>query len=172
MKKKVVAIALVTGLALSTTAFANWGRMGGGNWNCPQMGNAPQMGGTPQMGSPGMMAPQGAQPPMMQQIDPETQAKITQFFKDNRDLQKQIVMKRAEKMALLQNENPDAKAVAAVTGELFDLRISLFEKADAAGIAQYIRPGFGPMDCDGPGRGPGKDGKRGMKGGMGRGGQN
>jgi len=163
MKKKIVAIALVTGLALSTTAFANWGRTGGGNWNCPQMGN------------PCMMAPQGGQAPMMQQIDPETQAKITQFFKDNRDLQKQIAMKRAEKMALLDNDSPDAKAVAAVTGELFDLRTTLFEKADAAGIAQYIGPGFGRMGCDGTGWGQGRGGKRGMGGmggGMGRGWQN
>lgn len=159
MKKKIVAIALVTGLALSTTAFANWGRMGGGNWNCPQMGN------------PGMMAPQGGQPTMMMQpVDAETQAKITQFFQDNRELQKQIVMKRAEKRALMQSATPDAKAVAAVTGELYDLRITMFEKAEAAGIAQYIGPGMGRMGCDGYGWGPGKGGKRGM--GMQRGWQN
>ncbi len=160
MKKKIMAIVLVTGLAMSSTAFANWGRGGGGYWDCPQRG----------MGGPGMMAPQGNRP-MMQQLDPETQAKVTQFFKDNKELQKQIVMKRAEKMALLQSETPDAKAVAAVTGELFDLRTTMFENAEAAGIAQYIGPGFGRMGF-GPDGGRGKGGYgRGM-GGMQRGWQN
>lgn len=158
MKKKIIAVALVTGLALSTTAFANWGRMGGGNWNCQQMGG------------PGMMNSQGG-PQMMQQLDPETKSKVTQFFTDNRDLHKQIAMKRAEKMALLQNDAPDAKAVAAATGELFDLRTALMEKAEAAGVAEYIGPGMGRMGFGGPGCKGGRGYGHG-KGGMQRGWQN
>ena len=119
MKKQIVAIALIAGLSLATVASANWGRGGhgyGGNGNCPQM--------------------QGT--PMMQQLDPDTQAKITQFFKDNQALHKQMAMKRAEKQALMQSDKPDPQAVAKVTGELFDLRTSLQEKAEAAGVSQYV----------------------------------
>ena len=61
-------------------------------------------------------------------------------------------MKRAEKQALMQSDKPDPQAVAKVTGELFDLRITMQEKADQAGVGQYVGPGH----------------MGGMKGGMGR----
>lgn len=140
MKKHIVAIALVAGLSLATVASAQWGR-GGGRWggygwgygNCPMQG-------------------QMMQGPMMQQLDPDTRARVTKFFKDNQALHKQMAMKRAEKLALLQNDKPDPQAVAKVTGELFDLQTAMYEKAEAAGVAQYLGP-MGGRGMGGMGRG-------------------
>ena len=70
-------------------------------------------------------------------------------------------MKRAEKKALMRSENPDPQAVAKVTGELFDLRVTMREKAEEAGVEQYVGPGR--MGCMGGGMGGG------MGMGMGRG---
>lgn len=140
MKKKIVAIALIAGLSIATAASANWGRgghgFGGGYGNCPQM-----------------------QGPMMQQLDPETRAKVTQFFKDNQALHKQVAMKRAEKQALMRSDKADPQAAAKVAGELFDLQTTLHEKAAAAGVEQYLGPmGMGGrrgMGFGGPGFGQG-----------------
>ena len=131
MKKKIVAIALVAGLSMATVASTGWARGGGyghggwggrgGSWDCPMQG--PMMHG-----------------PMMQQLDPETRANVAKFFKDNQALHKQIAMKRAEKMALMRSDNPDPGAVAKVAGELFDLHTEMHEKADAAGVLQYLGP--------------------------------
>lgn len=137
MKKKILAIALVAGLAMTSVASANWGRGGrgygdgmGGYWDCPMQG--PMMQG-----------------PMMQQLDPDTRAKITKFFKDNQALHKQLVMKRAEKQALMESDKPDPQVAAKVAGELFDLQAAMHEKAEAAGVAQYL----GHMGGRGMGRG-------------------
>lgn len=142
MKKQIVAIALIAGLSMATVASANWGRGGhggGGYGNCPQM-QGPMMQG-----------------PMMQQLDPETKAKVTQFFKDNQALHKQMVMKRAEKQALMRSDKPDPQVFAKVAGELFDLQTSLHEKAAAAGVEQYLGPmgGRRTMGFGGPGFGQG-----------------
>ena len=135
MKKQIVAIALVAGLSMATVASAQWGR-GGGHWggdgDCPMQG-------------------QMMQGPMMQQLDPDTRAKISKFFKDNQALHKQMAMKRAEKQALMQSDKPDPQAVAKVAGELFDLQTAMHEKAEAAGISQYL----GHMGGRGMGRGMG-----------------
>lgn len=144
MKKQIVAIALVAGLSLATVASAQWGRGGGrwhgdGYWDCPMQG-------------------QMMQGPMMQQLDPDAKAKVSKFFKDNKDLHKQMAMKRAEKQALMQSEQPDPQAVAKVAGELFDLQTAMHEKAEAAGVSQYL----GPRGGRGMGRGMGG----GMGGGM------
>lgn len=145
MKKQIVAIALVAGLSMATVASAQWGRGGhwggngrGGYWDCPMQG-------------------QMMQGPMMQQLDPDTRAKVAKFFKDNQALHKQMAMKQAEKQALMQSDKPDPQAVAKVAGELFDLRTAMHEKAEAAGVSQYL----GPMGGRGMGRGMG-----GMGGGM------
>ena len=127
MKKQIIAITLIAGLTIATVASANWGRGGRGG----QMG----YGGCPQV-----QQGQG-----FQQLDQATQDKVAQFYKDNSDLQKEIVMKRAERRALMQSDQPDAQAVARVAGELFDLRATMREKAELAGVAQYVGPrkGFG-----------------------------
>ncbi|MFH0783606.1 MAG: periplasmic heavy metal sensor [Pseudomonadota bacterium] len=134
MKKHIVAIVLVASLTMAGVASANWGRGGGygGGGNCPQM-QGPMM--------------QGA---MMQQLDPETRAKVSKFFKDNQALHKQMAMKQAENRAIIRSEKPDPQAAAKVAGELFDLRTAMFEKAEAAGVSQYLGPMGGPM---GGGRG-------------------
>lgn len=133
MKKKIVAIALISSLTVATAATANWGRGGGGYGDCWRM--------------------QG----QYQQLDPETRAKISQFFTDNQALQKQLVMKRAEKRALMQSDNPDPQVAAKVAGELFDLRSQMIERAKTAGVDQYI--GSGRMGSGRKGYGGGHRGR-------------
>ncbi len=137
MKKQIIAIALISGLALAGTASANWGRGGmGGGMNCGQL--------------------QG----QFTQLDQATQDKIKQFFNDNQKLRKEMVMKRAEKRALMQSATPDPKMVAAVTGELFDLHTTMRANAVTAGVDKYLGPGSRmgatPMGCNGPGNGYGR----------------
>lgn len=125
MKKQLLALTLILGLAMTTAASADWGRGGRGYGG----GNCSQMQG--QMG----------QGPMFQQLDQETQNKIKQFFKDTQPLHKEMAMKRAEKRAIMNSDNPDPKAAAKIAGEMFDLRTTIREKAELAGVDQYIGPG-------------------------------
>lgn len=147
MKKKIIASALIAGLLISGTAMANWGRGGGGGrgacWDNPP-----------------------AYSMMAQQLDQATQDKIQAFFKDNQALRKEIAMKRAEKWAIMQSPTPDPQAVAKLTGELFDLRATMRDKAVAAGVDQYLPMGRGMgMGPDGQGRmGRGKMGPGGKMG--------
>ncbi len=154
MKKKIVALALIAGLTMATVATAGWQNGGRGYANCPQVQGQ-------------MMQGQG---PMFQQLDQATQDKIQQFFKDTQPLHKEMAMKRAEKQALMRSDNPDPQAVAKVTGELFDLRTTMQEKAVLAGVDQYVGPGHmgrGGRGCGcGMGQGPGM---MGQGGGMGQG---
>ncbi|MDR3630166.1 MAG: hypothetical protein P4L42_07510 [Desulfocapsaceae bacterium] len=71
----------------------------------------------------------------------DRQAKIEKFMTDTKDIRKQLFVKRAEEQALLHGRTPNAATVAQVAGELFDLRSSLQEKAQAVGMG---RP-FGKM---------------------------
>ncbi|SDP65360.1 periplasmic heavy metal sensor [Desulforhopalus singaporensis] len=122
MKKKIVALAIVGTLSLATVATANWQGAGyGGYPNCPQA--------------------QG----MYQQMDPATRDKVEKFFADNQALHKEMVMKRAEKRSLMRSANPDPKAVAAITGAIYDLHTTLYERAKAAGVEQYIGRGMMSM---------------------------
>lgn len=163
MKKQILTTALVAAIAIGTAATyasANWGQRGGGGyWNNNQ--NA----------GPGMQMPynQGRPGPRMQmqaqQLDPAVQEKLDQFFADTQDLHKQIVTKRAEELALLRSENPNPEAAGKLAGELFDLRTTVRQKAEEAGVAQYLGP-QGPRG--GRDFGPGRQGMRGgNKGGRG-----
>lgn len=136
MKKYIAAIALIAGLAMATTASANWGR-GGHEYDgdCYWL----QMEGPMK------------QEQMMQQLDPAIQEKVNKFFKENQPLQKQIAMKQAEKRAIMQSEKPDPQDAAKVAGELFDLQTAMHDKAQAAGVSQY----FGHKGGGKGGRGPG-----------------
>ena len=116
MKKQIIAVVMIAGLTLAGTALANRGKGGG---DCSRHSKM----------QTGMM---------YQQLDQATQDKIDTFRDDNQSLRKEMVMKRAEKQALLNNTNPDPVAVAKVTGELFDLRATMREKAEAAGVDQYM----------------------------------
>ncbi len=138
MKKTIAIAAVITtiGLAGLTQAYA-WGPRGGGNY-----GNCPQFTGS-----------------QYSQVDPAMQEKFDKFFTDTQALRKEIAMKRAEKQALMRAATPDPTAVSKVTGELFDLRAAMRQKADEAGVSNFV----GPMN----GRGDGT----GMWGGSGRGGR-
>lgn len=139
MKKQIIAVVLISGLALATAASANWGRGGGRGGYC---GYCPV-----------------AQGQMNQQVDPAVQEQLDKFFLETQDLRKQMVVKQAERRALMQSTNPDPAAASKLAGELFDLQSAMRDKAVAAGVDQYMGPGmmgggFGPgMGPNGGGRG-------------------
>ncbi len=153
MKKQLVALALIMGLTMATGASADWGK---GSRGSRGPGNCPQMQGQ-----------------MMQQLDQATQDKIKQFYKDTLPLHKEMAMKRAEMQALMRANTPDPQAVAKVTGELFDLRTAMQEKAEQAGVSKYVGPGhmggMGQMGRMGRGMGQMGCGPCGQGGGMGPG---
>lgn len=122
MKKKIAALALVFSLATVGFAAARGGYGGYGmGYHTPQM-----------------------QGPAYQQLDQASQDKVNGFFLNTQELRKQIFVKQAEKQALLQGTNPDPAAVAKVSGELFDLRVAMQDKAKAAGVDSFIGGrGFG-----------------------------
>jgi len=124
MRKQIIAVVMVAGLILVGTASAKRGN-GPGYGDCGRYNN--NQGGM-----------------MYQQLDQATQDKIAQFRDDNQALLKEIVMKRAEKRALLNSTNPDSAAAARIAGELFDLRATMRVKAREAGVDQYMnRRGMG-----------------------------
>lgn len=141
MKKTIAVVVVIAGMGLAglTQAYAGWGHRGGNFYNCPQYQE------------------QGAPPAT--QVDPATREKIDKFFEDTTELRKQMAMKRAEQRALMTADTPDAAAVSKVAGELFDLRNSLRQQADEAGVAGLIGPrdGFG---MGGPGMKGGKGGRQ------------
>jgi len=98
-------------------------------------------------------------------LDEAGQKKLDQFFVDTKELRKSMVVKRAEKMALMQAEKPDAGRIAALAGELFELRNQIRAKAVEAGVG----PGWMAMGGHGPGGGCGPCDGRGPRQGMGRG---
>ncbi len=77
----------------------------------------------------------------MAQMDKATKAKYEAFMEDTKLLRKSMVEKRAEKNALMKADNPDAKRVAVLAGELFDLRYEMQLKARAAGLTQFMGSG-------------------------------
>jgi zinc resistance-associated protein len=81
-----------------------------------------------------------------------------EFMTETTGLRKQVATRSAELNALMAQTNPDEKRVAALTGELFDLREQLRQKAATAGLPG----GFGMQNCRGNGMGPGMTGGRGM----------
>ena len=137
MKKAIIAATLISGLTISTAAFAYQG-MGGANQQA------------------------GCRYSQYQQLDQETLAKIDQFRKDTQDLRKQMVVKQAEKRAMMKGTNPDPAAVGQLSGEIFDLHTSMTNKAKEAGVEQYVghgkRHGSGMKGRMGKGHGKGHGG--------------
>jgi Spy/CpxP family protein refolding chaperone len=136
MKKKIAAIALTLTLATTGIAFARGGGYGMG------YGYGPMQGQT------------------YQSLDKATQDKLDAFYTDTQDLRKKIVIKQAEGQALMQSDNPNSAALSKVSGELFDLRTAMQEKAKAAGLDNYVGGpgmgmGMGMMGGRGGGRGMG-----------------
>ncbi len=80
--------------------------------------------------------------------------KAAAFFGETKELRREIVVTRSELDALMQQDNPDEKKVAKLTGDLFDLQATMNEKADKAFEG---RAGGGP----GPGYGNCGRGRRG-----------
>jgi Spy/CpxP family protein refolding chaperone len=74
----------------------------------------------------------------------EDQAAFDKFRDDTTAIRKEIVVKRSELNALMQNDNPDATKVAKLTGELYDLQTQLESKAEAAGLDNRFANGRGP----------------------------
>lgn len=111
---KMVAVVMLAGLTLVGTASAYSNR--GGSYHHGQV--------------------QGG--PVNQTVDQATQDKIKTFWDSNQSLQKEMMMKNAERQAMFNTTNPDPTAVAKITGELFDLRTKLIAKAEAAGVDGYI----------------------------------
>ncbi len=149
MKKTILTTALVAaiGIGAVTQAYA-WGQRGGGYWNNNMPG--------PMMQGPG---------PQMQmqynQVDPAIQEKLDKFFADTVDIRKEIVVKQAERMALIRSENPDPAAASKLAGELFDLRTTMHQKAEEAGVTAYLGPMNGARGGRGFAPGPGQPGMRG-----------
>ena len=134
--KWIVTLAAVATLGLAAVHDAD-ARGAGGNgpgWGCG--GNCVTAGG---------------------QVDEKTVAARDKFFKETKELRKELVSKRAELGALMHQDNPDAKVVGQLSGELFDLQSTLSEKAEAAGINEGGPPcgGFGGVAGPGMMRGSG-----------------
>lgn len=155
MKKKIAIVAVVAGLGLAgiSQAYGSWGKRGANYYDCPMIQNG-----------------------QVSQVDPAFQEKRDKFLADTLEIRKEMAMKRAEKNALMRNDNPDPQVVSRITGELFDLRTTLRQKAEEAGMPAAFGPitgrnGFTPgmrgrgfsagMDNRGYGPGMGRTGKGG-----------
>lgn len=139
MKKKLLAVAAVVGIGIGLAAWQPAEARGMGGGGCGMGMEAGMMGG-PMMG-------QGK----LSEKDMQARQK---FAADNTELRKKMMTKRAELEAVMAGTNPDEKKAAALSGELFDLREQMHQKAKEAGIT------MGPGSC-GMGAGQGKAGGKG-----------
>lgn len=55
--------------------------------------------------------------------------KMNSFLEGTKEARKQVAIKRSERRALMKQDNPDEKKVAKLTGEIYDLKNMLDEKA-------------------------------------------
>ncbi len=149
MKKQIMisALAGMVAIGAATATYAGWGQRGGGYWQQEMQAPGPRM----QM--------------QYQQLDPAVKEKLDKFFIDTQEIRKEMAMKRAEHRAMLRSDNPDPAAAGKLAGELFDLRTTMRQKAEEAGVTAYLGPMNGPRG--GRDFGPGN---RGMGRGHGRGG--
>ena len=89
------------------------------------------------------------------QYDDEDNAKtnttLEEFRAETNDIRRSIVVKRSELRALSNQDNPDAKRVAQLTGEVFDLQNDLDKKAADKGITGRSNYGHGPSMMRGNG---------------------
>ena len=69
---------------------------------------------------------------------------VEKFNTETNDIRRSIIVKRSELRALLNQDNPDEKRVAQLTGEVFDLETDLDKKAADAGITGRSNYGHGP----------------------------
>lgn len=140
MKKKLMAVAAAVGIGIGLAAWQPAEAQGMG---CGMAMEAGMIGGP--MPGQGRLS------------EKEIQAR-QKFAADNTELRKKMMTKRAEYEAVMAGSNPDEKKAAALSGELFDLREQMQQKAKEAGIS---------MTCGsscGMGAGPGKTGGKGAAG--------
>jgi zinc resistance-associated protein len=130
MKKYVAAAALIGAIGLSTIAMAH----GRGNY-----GYGP---------GPGFGDCDGGRYCNNLALSEKDSEKASAFFAETKEIRKEIVVKRSELEALMQQDNPDEKKVAKLTGDLFDLQTMMEEKAEKT-FEGTSRSGYGP----GPGFG-------------------
>jgi flavin-dependent dehydrogenase len=127
MRRQLTIALVITGIGLAglTNAYA-WNQRGGAGYYGNQMQN------------PG---------PRVQynQVDPAAQEKLDHFFANTSDIRKEMAVKRAEKQALNRNTNTDPVALGKVEGELFDLHTIMRQKAEEAGVTEYLGTVNGPM---------------------------
>jgi Spy/CpxP family protein refolding chaperone len=64
--------------------------------------------------------------------DGHDKEKVDTFLKETQETRKQLAVKRSERRALMSQDNPDEKKVGKLTGEIFDLKNLLDEKAKGA----------------------------------------
>lgn len=141
-KQIVLAVVLVSAIGMAGLQNAGARPWGGGpnSWGGPNCGQCDGYGNQRQL-----------------QLDPKSEEARNAFLSETVELRKSIATKRAEKRALMLNDNPDPKRVGELTGEIFDLREQLQSKAQEKGIEKnrYGRgKGPGSCGCDGPGPGP------------------
>lgn len=135
-KKIVLGIVLVSAFTVADMQSADAGPWGGGpnEWGRSQCGECD---------GPGYRG--------QQQLDDKSIAARDAFLNETVALRKEITIKKAEKRALMHGDNPDAKRVAQLTGELFDLREQLQDKAQEKGLSKTdFGRGLG-RGCPGPG---------------------
>ena len=142
-KKIIVGLALVGAIALAGLQTAGAGPRGGGPYGWGGGCNNDCQG----------YGYQGRQ-----QVDEVTAKAQEKFLNQTVELRKNIAVKRAEQKALMISDNPDAKRVSQLTGELFDLKEQLRAKAEEHGLenVNFRGKGFGGgpgRGCDGPGKG-------------------
>jgi hypothetical protein len=136
MKKYLVAAALIGAIGLSGISMAN---------ACGNYGYGP---------GPGYGSCSGGRYCENWSSSGKDDEKTSAFFEETKELRKEIVVKRSELDALMRQDNPDEKKVAKLSGDLFDLKAKMEEKAEKTF-------GDNPGAGYGPGPGYGNCGRRG-----------
>ena len=124
-KKIVLGVVLISALAFAGLQSACAGPWGGGpdKWGGPRCGECDGSGNWGQ-----------------QRLDDKSAQAHEAFLDETAEQRKAMVTKKAEMRAIMNNDNPDPKRIAELSGELFDLREQLHKTAREKGINEI---GFG-----------------------------
>ena len=127
--KRQLMIALIIiciGLTGLNQAYAGWQRGGNGYYRNGMENSGPRV--------------------QCDQLDSAVKEKLDIFFANTEGIRQQMAVKRAEKQALIRSANPELAAFSKVEGELFDLRTTMRQKAEEAGVTPYLSPTNGPVE--------------------------
>ena len=119
MKKTIIGLSLVLGLALVATVALAWGPGFG-----PGFGRG---SGGPAYGSPPI-------PDLTSEQSAQIQALRDSFLKETESLQKELYTKQTEFRSLWSSQNPGEAAIAAKQKEIFNLQSQLQDKATHLGL--------------------------------------